>query len=300
MRIQTRIALALRAVVTAANGKPEDFVALLRSAQGDEAASIRRFAELIDLGVLRQMWRPSSMADVPAALARAQHAIASGEARHPAMKRIEAAEWEAARAFAERVLDALSPFTSKAAEPLTFREWTTAHSAVLARLAELGIGALPSEDAEPSTLADASKVHARSLSFDIAGYAGFFGGISTMRAKPAAGTPASAALFVAAARCSPACRRRDRAWRIERGKLAANWRSQPLAQSQGSRFCRAFTGGAPHRPGRPRLHRARRHRAPRLSHARQEGERQPDPAQPLDCAPEGSRHRGGQAGNLAA
>ena len=55
--------LALRAAVTAANGKPEDFVALLRSAQGDEAASIRRVAELIDLGVLRQMWRPSSMAD---------------------------------------------------------------------------------------------------------------------------------------------------------------------------------------------------------------------------------------------
>ena len=181
--------LALRAVITAANGKPEDFVALLRSAQGDEAASIRRFAELIDLGVLRQMWRPSSMADVPAALARAQHAIAAGEARHPAMKRIETAEWEAARAFAERVLDALSPFTSKAAEPLTFREWTAIHSAVLARLAELGIGALTSEDSEPSTLADASKVHARSLSFDIAGYAGFFGGISTMRAKPAAEHP---------------------------------------------------------------------------------------------------------------
>ena len=157
---------------------------------GDEAASIRRFAELIDLGVLRQMWRPSSMADVPAALARAQHAIAAGEARHPAMKRIETAEWEAARAFAERVLDALSLFTSKAAEPLTFREWTTAiHSAVLARLAELGIGALTSEDSEPSTLADASKVHARSLSFDIAGYAGFFGGIATMRAKPAAEHP---------------------------------------------------------------------------------------------------------------
>ena len=179
----------MRAVITAANGKPEDFVALLRSAQGDEAASIRRFAELIDLGVLRQMWRPSSMADIPAALARAQHAIAAGEARHPAMKRIETEAWEAARAFAERVLDALSPFTSKAAEPLTFREWTTAHSAVLDRLAELGIGALPSDDSEPSILADASKVHARSLSFDIAGYAGFFGGISTMRAKPAAEHP---------------------------------------------------------------------------------------------------------------
>jgi len=178
--------VALRAVITAANDKPEDLVALLRSARGDEATCIRRFAELIDLGVLRQMWRPSSMADVPAALGRAQDAIAAGEARHPSMKRIEAAEWEAARAFAERVLDALSPFTSKAAEPLTFREWTTIHSAVLARLAELGIDALPLEDAEPSTLADASKVNARSLSFDIAGYAGFFGAISTMRAKLAA------------------------------------------------------------------------------------------------------------------
>ena len=44
-------AFALRIAATAANGKPEDLAALLRSAQGDDAASIRRWAELIDLGV---------------------------------------------------------------------------------------------------------------------------------------------------------------------------------------------------------------------------------------------------------
>ncbi len=81
-------ALASRAAFAAANAKPEDLVALMRLAQGADA--IRRCAEIVDLGVLRQMWRPSSMAGAPEALARAQHAVAAGEARHPAMKRIAA------------------------------------------------------------------------------------------------------------------------------------------------------------------------------------------------------------------
>ena len=114
------------------------------------------------------------MAGVPAALARAQHAIAAGEARHPAMKRIEAAEWEAARAFAERVLEALSPLTSKAEERLSLREWLAAHGAVLARSRELGLAAVLSEEDKPSTLVEAAKVAARSLKLDLAGYAELF------------------------------------------------------------------------------------------------------------------------------
>src|SRR5262249_50065290 len=83
---------AARAVACAASGTCEEFVELLRHIQGPAG----RIAELIDLGVLRQMWRPSSFLGIEAALSRAEHAIASGEARHPAMKRIAAAEWEAA------------------------------------------------------------------------------------------------------------------------------------------------------------------------------------------------------------
>ncbi len=171
--------LALRVALTAANGTPEDLVALLRSAQGDGAAAIRRFAELIDLGVLRQMWRPSSMLGVPAALARAQHAIAAGEARHPAMKRIEAAEWEAARIFAEQVLRALSPLTSGSGERLELADWTCAHSSAMAKLADLGFCASDLEKSERSTLEDAAQVGAPSLKLDLPGYAGFFGEIAS-------------------------------------------------------------------------------------------------------------------------
>ncbi len=181
--------LALRAAMTAASAKPEDFAALLRSAQGDGAAAIRRFAELIDLGVLRQMWRPSSMAGVPAALARAQHAIAAAEARHPAMKRIEATEWEAARAFAGQVLGALSPLTSGSEERLDLAEWTSAHSSVMAKLAELGFCASDLEQAERSTLEDAAKLAAPSLELDLAGYAGFFGEIASAMQRTAKENP---------------------------------------------------------------------------------------------------------------
>ncbi|HXW22141.1 MAG TPA: double-strand break repair protein AddB, partial [Rhodomicrobium sp.] len=181
--------LASRVAFTAANGKPEDLVALLRSAQGDQAPPMRRFAELIDLGVLRQMWRPSFMAGVPAALARAQHAIASGEARHPAMKRIEAAEWEAARTCAEHLLEALSPFTSKAGERHNLKAWTSAHSAVLSCLSELGVADVPADEDEPSTLVDAAKVAASSLRLDLAGYARFFAEIAAGNQRPAGENP---------------------------------------------------------------------------------------------------------------
>ena len=99
---------AARVTSCAASGKPEDFAGLLRHAAD---ARFVRVAEIVDVGVLRQMWRPSALDGIPAALSRAQHAIASGEARHPAMRRIDAAEWEAARALAAEVIEALSPLT---------------------------------------------------------------------------------------------------------------------------------------------------------------------------------------------
>ncbi len=181
--------LALRVVASAAKGKPDDLVSLLMSVEGSATPSIRRFAELIDLGVLRQMWRPPSMQNIPAALARAQHAIAAGEARHPAMKRIDAAEWEAARNFAERALDALSPLTSRAEQRLSLKEWTAAHSAAVARMAELGFGAISAEEDEPSTLVEAAKIAASSLKLNLADYAGFFGEISATTRRPAQENP---------------------------------------------------------------------------------------------------------------
>jgi ATP-dependent helicase/nuclease subunit B len=165
--------LAARAASAAANGKPEDLVALMRLAEGDGAEAIRRHAEIVELGVLRQMWRPSSMAGVPEALARAQHAIAAGEARHPAMKRIASSEWEGARLFAERMLDALAPLASKADARMPFGEWTAAHLAALARLAELGLSTDGADEEERSTLDAAASVSNPALTFDLAGYAQF-------------------------------------------------------------------------------------------------------------------------------
>jgi ATP-dependent helicase/nuclease subunit B len=166
--------LASRAASAAANGKAEDLVALMRLAGGADAAAIRRHAEIVDLGVLRQMWRPSSMAGVPQALARAEHAIAAGEARHPAMKRIASTEWEAARQSAERVLDALSPLASKADARLPFQEWTAAHLAALSRLAEIGLSTERSEADERSTLDAAASVSPPSLTFALTDYAHLF------------------------------------------------------------------------------------------------------------------------------
>ena len=74
--------LASRALACAASGKPGDFVELLRQARGEDAANIRRAAEIIDLGVLRQMWRPVSLEGVPAALGAcaACHRVGRGAA----------------------------------------------------------------------------------------------------------------------------------------------------------------------------------------------------------------------------
>jgi ATP-dependent helicase/nuclease subunit B len=181
-------ALALRTALAAANAKPEDLVALLRLAQGEGAAAIRRHAELLDLGVLRQMWRPSSMAGAPQALARAQHAIAAGEARHPAMRRIAPAEWETARLFAERVLEALAPLASRTDERLGFGAWIAAHAEVMAKLVELGV-AVPLEEDEHATLEAAASLAPPAMTLALSDYAQLFGEICSSARKAKAQDP---------------------------------------------------------------------------------------------------------------
>ncbi len=164
--------LAARVAVCAASGKPEDFVALLRLAPGEKGAAMRRFAEVADLGVLRQMWRPAVFSGIPDALSRAEHAISAGEARHPAMKRIAPAEWEAARASAQAVVGALASLTSEAGRQLTLAEWIARHQHVLAQLAELGLTRSSGKDGENPIFHDLSQVSVPPLSLDLANYAG--------------------------------------------------------------------------------------------------------------------------------
>jgi ATP-dependent helicase/nuclease subunit B len=175
--------LASRALACAASGKPGDLVELLRQARGEDAAGIRRAAEIIDIGVLRQMWRPVSLEGVPAALSRAQHAIASGEARHPAMKRIGAAEWDAARNLAAQVIEALGPLVA-AAKHAPLPDWLAAHRSVLSHLASLG---LPGGDS--AALAALEQAAARSFVLDLAEYAEFFAQVVSARRAKASDNP---------------------------------------------------------------------------------------------------------------
>ncbi len=173
-------AFAARAVSCAASGKPGDFVELLRLAQGQAAARIGRLAEIADIGVMRQMWRPSALAGIPAALSRAEHAVASGEARHPAMKRVASAEWDAARTFAAKVIEALAPLTARAEKRLAMPGWIAAHRAVLSSLGSLGIG---SSTQESSVLSRLDLAAARSFTLDLEGYAALFAHIVSASRK---------------------------------------------------------------------------------------------------------------------
>ncbi len=199
---------AARVASCAASGKPEEFVELLRQAaakapklgsqmtpaplsheeerwgKGEyKSAQIRRFAEIIDLGVLRQMWRPSSLAGISAALSRAQHAVSGGEARHPAMRRIDAGEWDAARAFASAIVDALSPLTAKAGTVLPLADWVSVHLEALSRFARCAQLDAPSADADAFVLDALGRTANRPLRLDLASYAGLFSEISASRRK---------------------------------------------------------------------------------------------------------------------
>ena len=175
--------LAARIVSCAASGKPNELAGLLRQAQGKDAAQLWRAAEIVDLGVLRQMWRPSALADVPAALSRAEHAISSGEARHPAMKRIGAAEWDAARSLASQVIEALAPLMAIAGRaPLP--DWLAAHRSALSHLAGLGL-----LHAESSALTALEQAAARSFTLDLTEYAEFFAQVIASRRAKASDSP---------------------------------------------------------------------------------------------------------------
>ncbi len=174
--------LAARAVSCAASGKPGGLVELLRQApQGEGAAKLLRAAEIVDVGVLRQMWRPSALEGVPAALSRAEHAISSGEARHPAMKRIGAAEWDAARSLASALIEALSPLMAPAKRtPLP--DWLALHRTALSQLASLGFSS-----GESPALVALEQAAAHSFALDLAEYAEFFAQVvAARRAKVSA------------------------------------------------------------------------------------------------------------------
>ncbi len=176
--------MAARAASCAARDKPEEFLELLRQAQGESGAQMWRVAEIVDLGVLRQMWRPSSLAGIPAALSRTEHAIASGEARHPSLKRIGAAQWEAARSFAVQVIEALSPFTVRAKDRLTLSDWIAAHRAVLYELERLGLSS--TENTIVSVLEQAG---GRAFTLDLADYSDLFARIASERREKTLANP---------------------------------------------------------------------------------------------------------------
>lgn len=174
------------AAACAASDKPEDALTLCMQAA---SPAIRRHAEIIDLGVLRQMWRPSSLAGIPAALSRAQYAVSAGEARHPAMKRIESAEWEAARVFAESVLKALAPLCSAREKRLPFPEWIAAHSQALSGFSKLGLFETPLADPETQAIAKLSQLPLPSLSLTLLEYAALFAEIAKSSVSQRRGHP---------------------------------------------------------------------------------------------------------------
>jgi ATP-dependent helicase/nuclease subunit B len=187
--------LAARVVSCAASGKPEDFVELLRQIAIAEGTRHARAAEIIDLGVLRQMWRPSSLAGIPAALSRAEHAISSGEARHPAIRRIAAAEWDAARSIASQIIGALTPLLAEAGKRLPLPRWLAAHRSVLPALASLGLDRTAQEDEDDSTLRKLQEAPPQAFALDLAEYAGLFAEATSVR-RPKAQEGAHPRLFL--------------------------------------------------------------------------------------------------------
>ncbi len=151
-------ALASRVAATAAQAKPEDLVELLRCRQGEAAAARRRFAELIDLGVFRQMWRPSSMAGHSGCPGPRGTCDFFGRGAPPGDEAHCGSRSGRRRGVARnRLLEALSPLASKADERLTLKDWTVAHAH--GPIAPCGLGfekAVAKED-ERSTLADAAE-----------------------------------------------------------------------------------------------------------------------------------------------
>jgi ATP-dependent helicase/nuclease subunit B len=174
---------ASRVALCAANGKPEDFVSLLRSADGSKSREVRRFGELIDLAVLRQMWRPASVSGIPDALARAEHAVSSGEARHPSLRRMDAAEWGAARRFAAEILDALSPIVAPLSPEAGLHVWANAHRLTLQRLEAFGIFGGFGESGAAALLDELTTASLGPTEIDLLAYASLFSELAALREK---------------------------------------------------------------------------------------------------------------------
>ncbi len=166
--------LASRALACAASEGCEEFVELIRHAQTHDLPQAARMAEMIDLGVLRQMWRPRNFAGIEAALSRAEHAVSSGEARHSAMKRIAREEWEAARRLTAGITAALSPLTVAAQRQLALQDWIAHHRSVLAGLFRLGFPKAAPDSGEGALLSRLERAGDCQLICDLAAYAGLF------------------------------------------------------------------------------------------------------------------------------
>ncbi|MGA7328768.1 MAG: double-strand break repair protein AddB [Rhodomicrobium sp.] len=174
--------LAARVVACAATGDPAEFVELVREAGANGCAGALRAAELCDLGALRQMWRPATLQEMEHALRRAQNAVASGEARHPALKRIEAAEWDAARTFASQAIEALAALTSHAEKQRNLSDWVAAHARVMSDLNRLGLAANDADDEKATVLEELEQAPKPRLALDLTNYAGFFSEAVSSRA----------------------------------------------------------------------------------------------------------------------
>ncbi len=181
--------LAARAVACAATSDPAEFVELLSEVGANGCAEALRAAELCDLGALRQMWRPARLQEMVHALRRAQNAVASGEARHPSLKRIEATEWDAARTFASQAIEALAPLTSHADKQRNLSDWVAVHAKVMNDLVRLGVDANNAADVKATVLDELAQAPKPKLALDLASYAGFFSEIVSSRARPQLSRP---------------------------------------------------------------------------------------------------------------
>jgi ATP-dependent helicase/nuclease subunit B len=105
------------------------------------------------------------------------------------MKRIAAAEWSAARDFAVKLIEALSPLTARAEKRLALPDWIAAHRAVLSRLTQLGLSNALPDGGEASMLAGLEQAGAPSFALDLSGYAGLFEQAVLARREPALENP---------------------------------------------------------------------------------------------------------------
>ncbi len=163
-------ALAEAAAACAARERPEDLVGLL-FASGTATNKWVRAAEILDLAVLRQIWRPFSVKDVTQALTRAENAVARGKARHAALRRVHLGEWDVVKEAVAQALEALAPLFAHRMERKPMTDWVVCHGAAMARLAQAG---LVSNNGHSRSLTVLANSVLPSFELDLPSYANLF------------------------------------------------------------------------------------------------------------------------------